>query len=161
MGAEPRRGRRRLILAGIGVAGAAAVAAVAVLHLTSPRHDDCAVAADVVSTWRSMTASVDRMLDGGDDQLLTAAFTESATADQLRSRAGGVASPQIRADVIGLADALENIARGHRAAIASPRDPAAGPDPQYLKGSRDAVAAGAALRLACPAIPADRTVSPA
>lgn len=156
MGAGRRRGR--LIVAGVGAAGVALVTVVA-LHLTSPRHDDCTVAADAISIWRSMTAAVDQMLDRGGDQLLTAAVTESATADQLRTRAGGVASPHIRADVIGLADALETISGSHRAAIASRRDATAGPDPQYVKGSRDAVAAAAALRMACPAIPADQAAS--
>jgi hypothetical protein len=160
MKAERRPRRHRLILVGAAAAVVAAVAVVAVLHLTTPRHDDCAVAADVISTWRSMTVSVDEMLDGGGDQLL-AAFTESATADLLRSKAGVVASPHIRADVIGLADALETIARSHRAAIASHQDPATRPDPQYIKGSQDAVAAAAALRMACPSIPTDRTTPPA
>ena len=157
MGAERRRGR--LIVAGVGAAAGVALVAVVALHLTSPRHDDCTVAADAISIWRSMTAAVDQMLDRGGDQLLIAAVTESATADQLRTRAGGVASPHIRADVIGLADAVETISGSHRAAIASRRDATASPDPQYVKGSRDAVAAAAALRMACPAIPADQAAS--
>ncbi|MBV9089814.1 MAG: hypothetical protein JO044_07920 [Mycobacteriaceae bacterium] len=148
MGAERRPGGRRLIVVGTGAAAAGAVALVAVLHLTSPRHDDCAVATDVISTWRSMTAAVDQMLDGGGDQRLAAAVAESATADQLRSQAGGIASPHLRADVFGLADALEAIARSQRVAITSRQDAAA--DPLYIKASHDAAGAAAALRMACP-----------
>lgn len=160
MEARRRLGRRGLAVVGIGT-GAVAAAIVGLPHLTSPPHDDCAVAADVVSTWRAMTASVDQLLDGHGDQLMTAAFTESATADQLRTKARGVASARIRADVIGLADALERIAGSHRAAIASHTVPGASPDPQYLKGSQDAVAAATALRMACPSISADRGGPPA
>ena len=150
-----RPGRRWLFVVGAGAVGVVVVV-VALLHSTSPRHDDCAVAADVMSTWRSMTASVDQMLGG--DQLLAAAFTESATADQLRIRAGGIASPHIRADVIGLADALETIAHSHRTALASRQDPSAAAGQQeYINGSRHAVAAAAALRMACPSIPANST----
>ncbi|MCW2651447.1 MAG: hypothetical protein JWR32_2423 [Mycobacterium sp.] len=151
-------GRRGLRLAAAAMfAICVAVAATLIMrHESAPTPGDCAVAADMVSRWRTMTEAIATSLDGPSDTeiLLATANTEAATADQLRTRADDIASSHLRSVAMGLPDALDMIARSRRSAADAIRHPGVGPDRDYVKGSDAAGSTVAALRSACPSIPA-------
>lgn len=143
----------RLSIAGV-LAICIAVGTILVVRHTNAPRDDCAVAAEVFQIWTSLSASLTAMVtESGGDKASRAAEAESEAADQIRTKAADISSSNIKLHALGLADALDRIAKSQISPTQSQSDPLAGPDPAYMEGSAAATAAAGALRNACPSIP--------
>ncbi|MCG7595314.1 hypothetical protein [Mycobacterium sp. PSTR-4-N] len=102
-------------------------------------------------TWTSLSASLNAMVDAPDDNATKAAESEDAAARDIRKKASQIASPDIRAHALDMADALRQIADAQRSTGSSESV-----DARYMDGSAAAMAAAAGLRKECPSIPRDR-----
>ncbi|OKH76428.1 hypothetical protein EB72_01480 [Mycobacterium sp. SWH-M1] len=105
----------------------------------------------MIETWTSLSASLNAMIDVPDDNATKAAESEDAAARDIREKASQIASPDIRAHALDMADALGQIAIAQRYP-----DAPESVGVRYQNGSMSAAAAAAGLRKECPSIPRDR-----
>ncbi|MCW2690307.1 MAG: hypothetical protein JWR37_5197 [Mycobacterium sp.] len=147
---------RRLVIAVVLVTCAGA--GVFVLVTRSP--DDCAVVSDMMTKYASSQVAANSMRHQGHVQwkdLLAAADAEAATATELRTEAGTIASPQLRGAGIRLADGARMLADLKLDELYRPayeEDPVtaalAPPDPAVAKADDTFFSAVRALMAACP-----------
>jgi hypothetical protein len=128
------------------------VATALIFRQANQPTDDCAVAADAVETWTSLSAELNAMVGAASgDKVAKAAEAEDAAAGDIRAKAAQISSPDIRVHAVGLADALTQIAEAQRSMHSS--GSVDGADAAYMNGSSAAMASAAGLRKECPSIP--------